>query len=459
MPKQKNIKNLIFMKPLHIYFSLLLTTVISLTNCQPKDYKTASQNPAFLHRTLKNLTDVIVHDIFAPPIASRIYAYTTIAGYEALVHDYPDNQSLEGQLADLKDVPKPEKDKQYCFPLASANAILTTAKMNFIFSPEKIEEFENQLYKEFKDLGVPDDVYANSLLYGTKVAEHIVAWAKKDNYRETRTFPKYEIRDDLARWKPTPPTYMAAIEPHWNKIRSMTLDSASQFMPPRPPVFDTTRNSPFFKEVVEVYEIGKNLTKEQIEIAKFWDNNPFVMNLVGHASFASKQISPGGHWIGITKIASMQKKANLMQTMEAYTLLSITMFDGFISCWDEKYRSNLIRPESLINKYIDKEWTPLLQTPPFPEYTSGHSVVSSAISQILSQLYGDNVAFTDSTEVEYGFGVRKFTSFAQASEEACISRLYGGIHYRSAIDKGKEQGKKVGKWIIGKLRTKKEKVL
>lgn len=444
------------MKFINTFFGILLTLLFILTNCQTKDYKIVSQDPIFLHRTVKKLTDVIVHDIFAPPIASRIYAYTCIAGYEALVHDYPDYQSLAGQLHDLKDVPKPEKEKQYCFPLASANAILTTAKMNFIFSPEKIEEFEKQLYEEFKDMGLSDEVYANSLLYGTKVAEHIVAWSKTDNYRESRTFPKYEIKDELARWKPTPPTYMAAIEPHWNKIRSLTLDSASQFMPPKPPTFDTTRNSPFFKEVMEVYETRKNLSKEQTQIAQFWDNNPFVMQLVGHASFASKQISPGGHWMGIAKIASVQKKMNLMQTMEAYTLLSVAMFDGFISCWDEKYRSNLIRPESVINKYIDKEWTPLLQTPPFPEYTSGHSVVSSAISVTLTAFYGDKITFTDSTEVEYGFGVRKFDSFQQAADEACISRLYGGIHYRSAIDNGKEQGRKVGEWVMQKIKTRKK---
>jgi hypothetical protein len=437
---------------LFLRFSFLL--VLLLTHCTSSDYKLKSTNPDYLHRTVKKLTEVIVHDIFSPPVASRIYAYTMIAGYEVLANQYPDYQSLEGQLKGLKEVPKPDVYKEYCFPLASMHAILTTAKMNFIFSPDKIEEFENQLYEEYKDLGVPDEVYANSLVYGTKVAEHIVAWAKTDNYRETRTFPKYEIRDEAARWKPTPPTYLTAVEPHWSKIRSMVLDSASQFMPPRPPAFDTTKNSPFFKEVLEVYEVKKNLTKEQIEIAKFWDNNPFVMNLIGHASFASKQISPGGHWIGITKIATSQNKANLMQTMAAYTTTSIAMFDGFISCWDEKYRSNLIRPESLINKYIDKNWTPLLQTPPFPEYTSGHSVVSSAIAQTLTATYG-NFAFTDSTEVEYGFTVRAYKSFTDAADEACMSRLYGGIHYRAAIEQGKEQGKKVGDWVVENLKLKK----
>jgi hypothetical protein len=442
------------MKTTSSFLRFCILAILLLTNCTPTDYKLKATNPEYLHRSIKRLTEVIVHDIFSPPVASRIYAYTTIAGYEVLVNEYPDYQSLEGQLRDLKDVPKPEKEKVYCFPLASMHAMLTTAKMNFIFSPEKIEEFESQLYKEFEDIGVPNDVYTNSLMYGTKVAEHIVAWAKKDNYKETRTFPKYEIREEAARWKPTPPTYITAVEPHWSKIRSMVLDSASQFMPPRPPAFDTTRNSPFFKEALEVYEVKKNLTKEQMEIAQFWDNNPFVMNLVGHASFASKQISPGGHWIGITKIATTQSKANLMQTLASYTLTSIAMFEGFISCWDEKYRSNLVRPESVINKYIDKEWTPLLQTPPFPEYTSGHSVVSSAIAQTLTANYG-NLAFTDSTEVEYGFTVRKYPSFEAAADEACISRLYGGIHYRAAIEQGKAQGRKVGDWIVQKLKMKK----
>jgi hypothetical protein len=444
-------------------YAILIVIVglsILFTDCNSKKNQNLAtiQNPAFIHRTVKKLTDVIVHDIFSPPVASRVYAYTMIAGYEALVPAFPQYQSLAGQLKDLKEIPQPEQGKEYCFPLASVHAILTSAKANFIFSPEKIEDFENQIYDEFKQLGISDEVYANSLLYGTKVAEHIVAWSRTDNYRESRTFPKYEIRDELARWKPTPPEYKTAIEPHWNKIRSMTLDSASQFMPPRPPAFDTTRNSLFFKEVIEVYEVKKNLTKDQIEIAQFWDNNPFVMNLVGHASFAAKQISPGGHWIGISKIACDKKQADIMQVMETYTFIAITMFDGFISCWDEKYRSNLVRPETLINKFIDKEWTPLLQTPPFPEYTSGHSVVSSAISVCLTSLYGENFAFTDSTEVEYGFTVRSYKSFDEAAEEACISRLYGGIHYRSAIDKGKEQGRKVGNWVIERINTKKKKL-
>ena len=122
--------------------------------------------------------------------------------------------------------------------------------------------------------------------------------------------------------------------------------------------------------------------------------------------------------------------------------------EGFISCWDEKYRSNRIRPETAIRKYVDPNWQPLLQTPPFPEYLSGHSVVSSASAVILTNFFGDNFSFTDSVEVTYGLAPRKFTSFHQAAQEAAISRFYGGIHFMDAINNGLTQGTKVGEWVL-----------
>ena len=133
------------------------------------------------------------------------------------------------------------------------------------------------------------------------------------------------------------------------------------------------------------------------------------------------------------------------------------MADAFISCWDEKYRSNLIRPETLINKYIDENWTPILQTPPFPEYTSGHSVVSGAAAVVLTDIFGDNFSFNDDTETPYGLPIRPFNSFNEASAEAAISRMYGGIHYRAAVEVGLDQGRKLGKYVVNHLDMKKSK--
>jgi hypothetical protein len=167
--------------------------------------------------------------------------------------------------------------------------------------------------------------------------------------------------------------------------------------------------------------------------------------------FALKKISPGAHWIGITKIVARNRNADVHTTMAAYANVSIAIADAFISCWDEKYRSNLIRPETIINKVLDKNWYPVLQTPPFPEYTSGHSVVSGAASVILTDFFGDNIAFDDDTELPYDLPVRSYRSFNHAAEEAAISRMYGGIHYRKAIDEGLKQGRDVGEYVSKKL--------
>jgi hypothetical protein len=176
------------------------------------------------------------------------------------------------------------------------------------------------------------------------------------------------------------------------------------------------------------------------------------MNVDGHVMYATKKISPGGHWINITALACRQTKADVAKSTAAYACVSITLADAFISCWDEKYRSIVIRPETYINNYIDQSWMPLLQTPPFPEYTSGHSVVSSASAVVLTSLFGDNFSYTDSTENEFGLHPRSFTSFNQAAEEAAVSRYYGGIHYDAAIVNGLTEGRKIGNYVLQHLK-------
>jgi hypothetical protein len=284
----------------------------------------------------------------------------------------------------------------------------------------------------------------------------VIAWSSKDNYKQSRSFPKYSIQDDIATWKPTPPAYMDAVEPHWNMIRPFAIDSAQQFKPVPPTAFSIKKDSQFYKEALEVHDMCKNLTQEQREIAFFWDCNPFMMNVKGHVMFATKKISPGGHWINITRVACETKSANFAQSAEAYARVSIALVDAFISCWDEKYRSKLIRPETYINQYIDNEWVPVLQTPPFPEYTSGHSVISAASAVTLTNLFGDNFAFTDSTEIEFGLTARSFKSFIEASEEAAMSRMYGGIHYRPAVEVGMKEGRELGLFILNKIKTRKK---
>jgi hypothetical protein len=177
------------------------------------------------------------------------------------------------------------------------------------------------------------------------------------------------------------------------------------------------------------------------------------MHVQGHAMFATKKVTPGGHWMSIVGIAARKAGADLMASAEAYALTAVAVADGFIACWEEKYRSNVVRPETVINAHLDEAWAPLLQTPPFPEYTSGHSVISTAAAVVLTDQFGAGFTFEDTSESEYGLPARSYTSFEEAAAEAAISRLYGGIHYRMAIDAGVDQGRKVGELVVQRLRT------
>ncbi len=438
----------------------MATVFLLLAGCSTgtKDYQSKVSDPEFLHRSIKVITDRMVHDIFSPPVASRIYAYTTVAAYEAARQADPNFVTLAGQLHGLDSLPKPDATKKYCYPLASVQAALRVGKA-LVFSEDKVEEFYQKMMTEFKETGIPEEVFENSIDYGNKVADHVLAWSSKDNYKQTRSFPKYSIQSDAASWKPTPPGYMDAIEPHWNKIRTFAIDSATQFKPTPATPFSVNKTSQFYKEAFEVYQAGLNLTGEQQNIASFWDCNPFVLNVKGHVMFATKKISPGGHWMNITRVACSQSNADFVHSAEAYVRVALSLADAFISCWDEKYRSRLIRPESYINQYIDENWVPILQTPPFPEYTSGHSVISASAATALTSLFGDTFAYTDSTETEFGLTARSFKSFYEASEEAAISRLYGGIHYRPAVENGVKEGRAVGAFILDQVKTRKSQAL
>jgi len=429
---------------------LFLLTTLLLTSCKQTDpdYRKKLSNADFLHQSMKNLTDIIVHDIFSPPVASRIYAYPSIAAYEVLAAYDDSMSSLVGKVKALKKIPEAEKE---IIPSIAAVHAFNIVGKQLIFSEDKMIQFQDTLMQEINKVNAPSGQIENSIQYGQKVAEHILAWADKDKYKQTRSFPKYTVSQDEDSWKPTPPAYMESIEPHWKEIRPFVIESADQFTPERPTIFDMKKGSAFYNEVEEVYKVGLNIQEEERLIASFWDCNPYVMNQKGHAMFATKKITPGGHWIGITRIACEKDQASIAKAAKAYAMCSIALMDAFISCWDEKYRSKLIRPETIINEHIDANWQPVLQTPPFPEYTSGHSVISTAAAIMLTSIFGENFSYIDDVEVEYGLPTRSFGSFIEASQEAAVSRLYGGIHYRPAIDNGVKQGRKLGYYLVEKL--------
>jgi hypothetical protein len=407
------------------------------------------------HAAIENVTQIMIHDIFSPPVASRIFVYPNVAAYEIIAQNSKTYISLQGQLKGLDSIPALDSKSGVNKDLAALIAHMEVSKQ-LVFSEEMIEVFRDSLYKKWENENSKE--FEVSKEYGLKVADRIKKWMGKDNYKQTRTLPKFSVfAKQAGRWQPTPPAYMDAVEPHWNEIRTLVLDSASQFKPAPALPFSLDKNSPFFKQVQEVYDISLATKKkgddcEEIKIAQFWDCNPYVSVSQGHMMFAKKKISPGAHWMGITKIACKINKADFDKTVFAYTKTSVGMFEAFISCWDEKYRSNVVRPETVINQNIDENWKPLLQTPPFPEYTSGHSVLSTVAATVLTSIFGDDFAFEDDTELQFGLPNRSFKSFIEASKEAAMSRFYGGIHYRAAIENGMVEGKNVGDFVVSKLK-------
>lgn len=441
-----------------VLFSFL--TLVLLVSCDMGNKNEAIViTPDDYHTSVDKVTEIMIHDIFSPPVASRIYAYPNIAAYEIIAQTNPDYLSMTGQLRDLKSIPVLDSTKNINPQLAALIAHMDVSK-SLIFSEDRMKTLQDSLYTLWGDIN--NEQLDASRIYGLEVATFIKTWMDKDNYKQTRTMPKFTVNaDDQTRWQPTPPAYMDGIEPHWNKIRPFVIDSAQQFKPTPPPPFSMEKNSDFFKELKEVYDISMDITEkgdesEEIEIAQFWDCNPYVSVTRGHLMFATKKITPGAHWIGIAKIASKNTNSDFDKTVYAYTKTSIAIVDAFISCWDEKYRSNLIRPETLINQHIDESWKPVLQTPPFPEYTSGHSVVSGAAAVALSNVFGEDFAFDDDTELEFGLPIRSFNSFNEAADEAAISRMYGGIHYRAAVEIGVKQGRDLGGFVMDNLKMTKK---
>jgi hypothetical protein len=438
-----------------IFAGLLAILVIAQSCKKSTEYKAYLNDPVLFSQTVHELNSVVMGNNFPPIVASRNYTYAAIAAYEVVAAGYPDKyNSLAGQIKDLKAMPKPAGDKVN-FPLAALLAYIKVGEA-VTFPEGSMQQYRDSILAVARDKGLPSDEEAQSKAFADTVSKALIAWSKGDNYAKTRGAQKYTVMDVPGRWVPTPPMYADAAEPNWKQIRPLVMDSATQFVPPAPIPFNMKdSSSEYYEQVKAVKEAGENLNKEQEHIALFWDDNPFKLNVSGHVMFSTKKFSPPGHWMGIVGIAAQKAKSDFAETVYAYAITAIASFDAFIQCWEAKYRYETVRPETVINKYLDAEWRPLLQTPAFPEYTCGHSTVSSSAAEALSKVFGDNFSYTDSTEQEFGIENRSFKSFRHAAEENNLARFYGGIHFHPSCLVSTDYGKKVGQLVVSRLNMKK----
>ncbi|MEK9958378.1 MAG: vanadium-dependent haloperoxidase [Flavobacteriaceae bacterium] len=413
----------------YLFFGVL-TTAFGQKNFQ--------QTKAYID-DVKQLTDVMIYDVTSPVAAARYYAYSTLASYELMATQtgvpYPSFTALSklrltGIPAEVPSLQHPEMAYRYVLLYVGSKLLPSGKKL--LPRAEKLKQELPPTEAEFVEA----------------IGEAVLTYASQDGFLQLNNLKRYTPKRGPAYWQPTKPTYMAPIEPHWNTLKTFFLDRPDQFLTQVPATFDLDPASPFYAMTLEVKNVVDENHKEKNEIAAFWDCNPYAISQIGHLEFGLKKISPGGHWMGIAGIACKKARFSLQKTIYTHTLLALTLHDSFVACWDEKYRSDRIRPETVINRYIDKTWTPLLQTPPFPEYVSGHSVVSTSSALILTQIFGDNFRFKDTTENEFGLKPRTFKSFNQAAEEASISRIYGGIHFMDAVTEGQWLGRQVGQFVL-----------
>lgn len=375
---------------------------------------------------------------FAPPVAARAIAYSGVALYEAVAPGMPAYQSLAGQLTGLGALPRPDAGQRYNWAVAAnaAEALMMKSLFGNATAAQRvtIDSLETALNLPFRTAAE----FARSVQFGQQVAQAVFDWSRTDGGHEgylTGQPTSYVPPVGTGLWVPTSPGAAGlALQPTWGHNRLFVPADAALPMPALAYTYSTDPNSPYYAQVLEVYNTSRTLTAAQRTIAAYWAD-------------AGQTITPPGHMVSITGIVLHDRKASLAMAAEAYARVGMAVADAFVGCWKCKYEYNWQRPVTAIRAMIDPTWQPAWATPPFPEFVSGHATQSAAAAQVLADMFGAQTAFTDNTHQARGpgFEPRPFASFAAFADEAAVSRLYGGIHFRNGNEVGLVEGQKVGR--------------
>ncbi|HKO32873.1 MAG TPA: phosphatase PAP2 family protein [Candidatus Limnocylindria bacterium] len=371
---------------------------------------------------------------YSPPVAARAIGYTGVALYESLVPGIRERRSLRGVVSGLPGLIHPAADTAYAWPVVASAALAEITRLLFPTAPPERQIAINQL--EAAQLATaPRAMQVRSVKRGRDVARAIFEWSQSDGGHEgfrRNVDPTYLPPRGPGLWEPTPPAFLPPLQPRWGSNRTF-IGYGHGAQPGPPPSYSTDPGSVCFAEANDVRVTVESLSMEQRVIAEFWADDP------------GRTATPAGHSLSIFSQLARQQDISLAAAAEGFARLGMALSDAFVMCWRAKYLYNLLRPITYIRQVIEPGWgNPLpVTTPPFPEYTSGHSVQSGAAAAVLSSLLGP-VAFVDRTHEPRGLGAREFPSVEAAASEAAISRLYGGIHFRSAIERGLEQGGCIG---------------
>lgn len=396
--------------------------------------------------------DVVLLENLTPPAAARTYAYTAIAMYEAAVAGMPGHRSLARQLTGLMTVPPPSRDTPLDWPATVVSSAAAVLREILPFASDQsrpyLDHAERAAIDDRRAAGVPVRVLAASEAYGRDVAKHLIRWISRDGHAATVGRSYLPPTGEPWMWESTPPNFRPAIEPYWSQVRPLALRRADEVEPAPPVPFSVEPGSEFHEEARQTYDQSFVNTAEHKAIARFWTDNPGSFT----PPFGSPTGLPSGHWMLIAQQGLAARHADLPLAVETFALTGIALHDAFLNCWTWKYRYNLLRPITYVRRYIDPGWSTLINTPQFPEHSSGHSVASPAAAGVLTAQLGE-FEFTDHSHDVRGHEPRSFSSFADAAAEAARSRLYGGIHYPHGIEAGLAQGEQVAALVLRRMAT------
>ncbi len=421
-----------------LFFSVLVLILACNQNTSVENDNASIYGSSDLINELNaELTKVVSEDLFTPPVASRIYAYSNLTAAASIMP--ADSNFWITEVNGFEEWARPCESPNNQL-LAMTYAFCHTAKA-LVYRDAMVDSICEIIVEKYFSVEAKDR--QSALECGKRISESILERANRDGYNTTRNKPKYTLIDAAYAWRPTAPLYGEALEPYWYELSPFIMDSTSEFRANLSVPFDSTANSPFYQSAMEVYQTVLEPKDSLIKTAVYWDCNPGPTMVEGHQMQVRKQNTPGGHWLGIHGILSKQAQDDLIRSCNVKAKLTLGIADAFMAAWETKYHYNLLRPETYINRYINPDWQPKLESPLFPEYTSAHSLVSATSAAILTRHYGD-VSFSDDTNEFFGLGTREFDGVWQAAKEAAQSRFFGGIHYSFACDDAFEQGKKLG---------------
>lgn len=378
------------------------------------------------------LLDAIREDRTAPPTAARAMAMTHIAIYDAVnaIDGGHEPYSFDGEA--------PAGTSVDAAVAAAAHRVLVN------LFPALQAFLDAALEASLAD--IPDgEAKTAGIELGEMAADDIIALRADDG---STAVVDYMPSGEVGFWEPTPPGFLPPALPHWGSVTPFAMMSGSQFRGPGPPALDSAEYAEAFNDVKELGAAeGSSRTEEQTEIADFWINGP------GTAT-------PPGHWNIIAQIVAEEQGNTLVENARLFALMNIAQADAAICSWDNKYTYEQWRPVTAIRNADldgnpdtepDPDWSSYIPTPPFPDYTSGHSTFSAAASKVLELFFGtDGIGFTTNSD-ETPEVFRMYTSFSQAADESGRSRIYGGIHWEYANQDALSGGRELGAYVFANL--------